>query len=68
MQDPVAAQTALACSIGFDRALHANCGDILWQNLTRNPDKTALVGPHGTWRYGELIAEAGRWGTAFAAA
>ena len=68
MHDPVASPSALARSIGFDRALHANCADILWQNLTRNPDKAALIGPGGTWTYAALIAEAGRWGNAFAAA
>ncbi|WP_210236621.1 benzoate-CoA ligase family protein [Arenibacterium halophilum] len=63
--DPVPADTPGSVEIGFDKSAHPNCSEILWQNLSRNPDKTALVGPGGTLTYAELIAEAGRWGNAF---
>ncbi|MGD1884562.1 MAG: benzoate-CoA ligase family protein [Paracoccaceae bacterium] len=51
--------------IGFDPADHPNCSSILWDNLTRNPQAVAVTGPAGTFTYGELIAEASRWGHAF---
>jgi len=63
--DPVGEGTPGALEIGFDKAAHPNCSDILWQNLTRNPDKPAVTGPAGTLTYRELIAEAARWGHAF---
>ena len=63
--DPVPADTPGSVEIGFEKSAHPNCSEILWQNLSRNPDKTALVGPGGTLTYAELIAEAGRWGNAF---
>ena len=66
--DPVADDAPGAGEIGFDRRRHANCSEILWQNLTRNPDKPALVGPAGRATYAELITEAARWGRAFIAA
>jgi len=66
--DPVPDDTPGAADIGFDRRLHNNCSEILWQNLTRNPGKPALVGPAGCLTYAELIAEAARWGRAFTAA
>ena len=56
-----------AVEIGFDRAAHHNCSQILWDNLARNPDKPALVGPAGTQTYADLIAGAARWGNAFTA-
>ncbi|WP_461473156.1 benzoate-CoA ligase family protein [Pararhodobacter sp.] len=65
--DPVG-QTPGCAEIGFDKAQHSNCGDVLWQNLTRNPDALAVTGPAGSLTYAELIAEASRWGNAFAAA
>ena len=66
--DPVSDDAPGAREIGFRRSAHQNCSEILWQNLTRNPDKVALLGPAGTLTYAELIAEAGRWGNALAAA
>lgn len=66
--DPVSDQTPGAKEIGFERAAHPNCSEILWQNLSRNPDKTALIGPVGTVSYRALIADAARWGNAFIAA
>ena len=63
--DPVALNAAGAEEIGFDKAQHRNCSDILWQNLARNADKTAVTGPNGSLSYRELIAEAARWGHAF---
>ena len=66
--DPVQADTAGAAEIGFAKADHPNCSNILWQNLTRNPDKPALIGPMGTLSYRELIEKAAQWGNAFTAA
>ncbi|MBM1817004.1 benzoate-CoA ligase family protein [Sulfitobacter pseudonitzschiae] len=65
LTDPVALNAAGAQEIGFDKAQHRNCSDILWQNLARNADKTAVTGPNGSLSYRELIAEAARWGHAF---
>jgi len=65
--DPVG-ETAGGAEIGFDKSAHPNCSEILWQNLTRNPDTLAVTGPAGTLTYAQLIAEAARWGNAFAAA
>lgn len=66
--DPVGEDTAGAAEIGFDKSAHPNCSEILWQNLTRNPDKPAVIGDGGTLTYAELIAEAARWGNALIAA
>lgn len=63
--DPVAPDADGAREIGFDKSVHANCSDLLWQNLRRNPEKTAITGPLGTLSYRALIAEAARWGNAF---
>ncbi len=68
VSDPVPADVPGAAEIGFDKALHSNCSDILWQNLTRNPDKTAILSPTERLSYAELIAQAARWGNALAAA
>jgi benzoate-CoA ligase family protein len=64
--DPVG-DTPGAREIGFDKARHANCSAILFDNLARNPDRRALTGPGGDFSYRELCAEAARWGNAFAA-
>lgn len=66
--DPVPNVTHGAEEVGFEKSVHANCSQILWQNLLRNPDKTALVGPRGSKSYRDLIADAARWGNAFVAA
>ncbi len=66
--DPVGVENPGAAEIGFRRADHPNCSAILWDNLDRNPQKLALVGPAGAMTYAELAAEAARWGSAFLAA
>ncbi|WP_068304801.1 benzoate-CoA ligase family protein [Pararhodobacter sp. CCB-MM2] len=66
--DPVGVDTPGAKLLGFDKADYPNCSSILWDNLTRNPDKPAVTGPAGTLTYRALIAEAARWGNAFKAA
>ncbi|MGP9790932.1 benzoate-CoA ligase family protein [Roseinatronobacter sp. NSM] len=63
--DPVAVDVPGAMEIGFDKAAHRNCSEMLWQNLARNPDKIAVTGPMGSLSYRALIAEAARWGNAF---
>ncbi len=68
LADPVDDSAPGALEVGFDRSAHSNCSAILWDNLTRNPDKPAVIGPAGTLTYRELIAEAARWGHAFIAA
>lgn len=68
LSDPVDDNSPGAVEIGFDRTAHANCSAILWDNLARNPDKLAVIGPAGSMTYAELAAEAARWGNAFIAA
>lgn len=63
--DPVSNDVPGVIEIGFDKASFQNCSDILWQNLDRNPERTAIIGPDSTLNYRELICEAGRWGNAF---
>jgi len=63
--DPVPDDVPAVAEIGFERSAHPNCSEILWQNLTRNPDKTAVIGPAGKLTYAELAGEAARWGNAF---
>ncbi|KTQ96990.1 long-chain fatty acid--CoA ligase [Aureimonas ureilytica] len=65
IRDPVPVRTSACEEIGYDKMRHPNCSAILWDNLARNPEKTALVGPGGSFTYRELIAEAARWGRAF---
>lgn len=65
--DPVGDDTPGAAEIGFDKAAHPNCSSILWDNLFRNPERAALIGPAGSMTYAELVAEAARWGNAFVA-
>ncbi|MEM7721083.1 MAG: benzoate-CoA ligase family protein [Pseudomonadota bacterium] len=65
MTDPVAERTERCVEIGFDKSEHRNCSDILWQNLSRNPDKAALIGPKGTLTYRALVEVASQWGNAF---
>ncbi|WP_281414252.1 FAD-dependent monooxygenase [Rhizobium leguminosarum] len=67
--DPVGDDdVAGAVEIGFDKTAHPNCSSILWDNLARNPDELAVIGPIGSLTYAELVAEASRWGNAFIAA
>ena len=66
--DPVSKQSPGAVEIGFDRSVHKNCSEILWQNLSKKPDKIALVGPIGILTYQEVIADAAQWGNAFISA
>jgi acetyl-CoA synthetase len=66
--DPVSDDVPGVAEIGFDRGAHANCGSILWQNLTRNPDALAVTGPGGALTYRALIKKAAMWGNAFLAA
>lgn len=66
--DPVGDSTPGAAEIGYDKSAHPNCSETLWQNLDRNPEKAAVIGPMGSLTYRELIAEAARWGNAFIAA
>lgn len=66
--DPVSDDVPGVAEIGFDRGAHANCGSILWQNLTRNPDALAVTGPGGALTYRALIENAAMWGNAFLAA
>lgn len=65
IMDPVAEGNPGAREIGFDKAAHTNCSEMLWQNLDRNPKSTAVISPLGNLTYEELIAAAGRWGNAF---
>jgi benzoate-CoA ligase family protein len=65
LSDPVSDDAPGAREIGFVRAEHRNCSAILWDNLSRNPDKPAVIGAGGTLTYAELVAEAARWGNAF---
>lgn len=68
MIDPVNDGLPGELEIGFNRADHKNCSSILWDNLARNPDKIAIIGPTGSMTYEKLIAEAACWGNAFRAA
>lgn len=63
--DPLVFDATCAAEIGFQKELHGNCSEILWQNLQTNPDKLAVIGPMGAFTYRQLIAEASRWGNAF---
>lgn len=63
--DPVGDDTPGARAIHFDTQQHRNCASILWDNLDRNPEKPAVIGPNGTVSYRDLIADAARWGNAF---
>lgn len=66
--DPVPAKVPGSDEIGFIKADHKNCSGVLWRNLPHNADKLALIGPGGAVTYGQLAAEASRWGHAFLAA
>lgn len=68
IRDPVHDDAPGAIEIGFDRAAHPNCSEMLWQNLERNPDAVAVTGPGGMLTYRALVAEAARWGNALSRA
>ena len=68
ISDPVPEKVPGNEEIGFVKADHKNCSGVLWRNLPHNKDKLALIGPAGDVTYGELAAEAARWGNAFKAA
>ncbi|SDK35429.1 benzoate-CoA ligase family [Agrobacterium fabrum] len=68
ISDPVGDATAGAAEIGFCKEDHRNCSVVLWDNLHRNPDKLAVIGPAGSRTYSELIRDAAKWGNAFKAA
>ena len=65
ISDPLA-DSGAADAIGFDKSAHGNCSAILWDNLSRNPDKPAVIGPSGSLTYAELCTQAAKWGNAFA--
>lgn len=64
--DPVGT-TAGAEEIGFDKSAHPNASAILFDNLVRNPDATALTGPAGTFTYRQVCDMATQWCAAFTA-
>lgn len=68
ISDPVPSSVPGSDEIGFVKEDHKNCSGVLWRNLPNNADKLALTGPGGDVTYGELAAEASRWGNAFKAA
>lgn len=68
ISDPVPPSVPGSEEIGFEKADHKNCSGVLWRNLPDNADKLALIGPAGPVTYGELAAEAARWGNGFKAA
>jgi len=61
--DPVPSDSPGALEIGFNIPQRYNASRILFDNLANgNGERTALIGPAGTRSYGELCAEASRWG------
>lgn len=67
IDDPVGSDAPGSVEIGFDKAAHVNASAILFDNLARDPAALAVTGPLGRRTYGELCADAARWGHAFAA-
>ena len=65
LHDPVPDTAPPCAEIGFQRADYANCADILWQNLARNPNSVAVTGPLGTLSYAQLVGLAAAWGHGF---
>ena len=57
IEDPVE-DSALAVSIGFDKSVHSNCSNILFDNLARNPGSLAIKGPMRHLTYRELCTNA----------
>ena len=52
LTDPVSDDVPGAVEVGFVKSAHPNCSTILWDNLARNPDKLAVIGPASTMTYG----------------
>ena len=65
--DPVGPDTPGAHEIGFDKAAYPNASAILFDNLQRDPDATAVTGPMGMRTFAELCADAAQWGNALCA-
>jgi benzoate-CoA ligase family protein len=64
--DQVPSDCAGAREIGFAVPERYNASRILFDNLAKgNSERTALIGPGGTRSYGQLCAEAARWGQGF---
>jgi benzoate-CoA ligase family protein len=64
--DPVPPDSPGALEIGFSIPQRYNASRILFDNLASGRgERTALIGPAGTRSYGELCAEASRWGHGF---
>jgi len=65
--DQVPNDSAGAREIGFAIPARYNASRILFDNLSHGRgDRLALTGPGGTRSYGDLCAEAGRWGNGLA--
>src|ERR1700676_4218654 len=65
--DAVPPDSPGAREIGFTIAQRYNASRILFDNLAEGRgDRMALTGPLGTRSYGELCADASRWGHGFA--
>src|SRR5579863_5084420 len=60
--DRVPADSAGAREIGFSIPSLYNASRVLFDNLEGHRDRLALTGPLGAMTYGELCAEAARWG------
>ena len=64
--DQVPSDCAGAREIGFAIPERYNASRILFDNLAKgNGERMALIGPDGTRSYGQLCAEAARWGQGF---
>jgi len=63
VKDPVPADASGAIEIGFAIPQRYNASAILFDNLARGRgDRLAVIGPGGSRTYGELCAEAARFG------
>ena len=65
--DQVPSDGAAAREIGFAVPERYNASRILFDNLATRRDQAAVIGPMGRRSYGELCAEAARWGHGFRA-
>ncbi|MBX9824478.1 MAG: benzoate-CoA ligase family protein [Xanthobacteraceae bacterium] len=65
MPDRVPWRSPGAVEINFRIPARYNASEVLFQNCTRgHADRAAVTGPAGRRRYGQLCADAGRWGNA----